>query len=96
MKLLSDYNQESEAYPAASSGVGLHIMWQHGPMHVAVNGATPDLVLRAVIDRLNDLQRCLPHPDNVVAINCCNSAIAAIDRRIADRYRRGVLGTDKP
>jgi hypothetical protein len=78
---------------AISTGKGVLISWQNGAMNLEENGATVELVLRACIDRLAALNTKLPHKENPVAVRHITSAIAALERRTADRSKRSVLGS---
>lgn len=78
-------------------GVGMEIVWQQGPMSEGVNGAIPELPIRAAIERLEHFQRGPARcEENRLAIESLNDAIRWLNRRIADRHTRGVIGTDKP
>ena len=80
-----------------ATGVGMSIVWQQGAMENGVNGAMPEMPLRAVVARLEYFQRMGPMSEyNQIAIDRINDAIAALNARIADRHDRGVIGTNQP
>jgi hypothetical protein len=78
---------------------GLDVRWQQGPIIGGqFNGASVEVVIRAAIARLEDFQRdehtrCV---ENAAAIRHLNEALGDLDARTRDRYRRGVMGTEKP
>lgn len=76
---------------------GINIRWQQGPILGMFNGAAVDGVIRCAIMRLEDYQSGpLSCGENQEAIWHLNAALAALDRRTADRYWRGVMGTEAP
>lgn len=75
------------------TGPGLTIQWQRGPLDRGVNGATPDLVIRALIERFEEFQRTVPCLENAMAIVKLQNVLGLMDDRTKDRYRRGVMGT---
>jgi hypothetical protein len=83
--------------PSAKAGdmSGL-ILFQNGPVKkVGVNGLTNEVLLSIVADRLRSFQAgpCAC-PENAVALNHINDALAALRMRTIERMRRGVEGTD--
>lgn len=87
-------NQEPFATPQQTTACGIDIRWQQGPKDQGVNGATPYDVIRCAYDRLEFFQRGLTGcPENQEAMTHLLAAMAALDRRTVDRFRRGVIGT---
>lgn len=80
--------------PEGCEAEGLSVRWQQGPIGAGVNGASVEVVIRAAIMRLEHYQagelRC---EENRLALEHLNGAVAALDARTRDRYRRGVMGT---
>lgn len=80
----------------ASDLTGL-ILFQNGPIDkVGVNGITHEALLAILIDRLRCIQTG-PYacPENSVALDKVEDALWWLQRRTAERMRRGVEGTDK-
>lgn len=69
------------------------IKWQDGPIGDYFNGATVEGVVRAVIDRVTDLNSVLPCEENRQAVDLLNQVLEQFDKRTRDRYQRGVMGT---
>lgn len=84
-------------YWVTTGPAGFRIRWHEGPLagH-AINGATPDLVIRAAIQRLEFLDASLSCRENREAIGHLNGALFALDKRVRDRHERGVLGQAVP
>lgn len=86
-------------FPTLTNGVhtgpGMSIQWQIGPLEQGVNGATPDLVIRALIERFEEFQRTVPCGENYAAIVSLRAILDLMDKRTADRYRRGVMGSEE-
>ena len=81
-----------------TTGEGIDIRWQQGPViGERLNGARVEGVIRAAVFRLQDFQ-CGPTATdyNRQAIEHLNAAIGLLQQRTADRYRRGVIGTERP
>lgn len=80
-------------------GVGLEIHWQNGPLgrgddRKEQNGAFVEDVIRAAIRRLEFFQASkFSCPGNLSAINALSAALVALEKRTADREKRGVEGT---
>lgn len=90
-------NQQPFTTPEQTTGAGLRIRWQLGPKSAGVNGATPYDVIRAAYDRLAFFQAGpVPCRENQEAMTCLLEAMAALDARTADRFRRGVIGQPRP
>ena len=87
-------NQQPFTTPEFTRATGIDIAWQQGPKDAGVNGATPYDVIRAAYDRLALFQQgptaC---EENRLAMQDLACAMAVLDRRTADRFRRGVIGT---
>lgn len=81
--------------PDGCEAEGLFVRWQQGPIGAAFNGASVEVVIRAAVIRLDQFQggplRC---DENRVALEHLHGALAALDARTRDRYRRGVMGTE--
>ena len=93
MKQIPSYNPQT----STSTGTGLHVQWQNGPMVEGnENGATVELLIRACVQRLEGLDSFVPSDYNRTAIQHLNDAIVALENRTKDRARRGVMGTQYP
>ena len=81
-----------------TTGEGIDIRWQQGPVvGERLNGARVEGVIRAAVFRLQDFQAGPTACDeNRQAIEHLNAAIYLLQQRTADRYRRKVIGTEKP
>jgi hypothetical protein len=79
-----------------SDGPGIQIDWQKGPIGERFNGATPEGVIRCVIDRLTYFQSQLPCAENIKALACLHEAMGHLDTRTRERFLRGVMGTNEP
>lgn len=101
MDFFSEHWVDADENPAGgvSSSIGFTISWQMGPLgrgdeRRIPNGAFVEKVIFACIDRLQFYQRSKFHcTDNELAINHLQSALAALERRTADREAREVEGT---
>ena len=97
----SEHYSDADDNPAGgqTSGTGIQIFWQDGPLAVAghraaPNGAFVEGVLQAALDRLEYYQaskfKCR---ENALAITKIEEALHWLNHRTADRERRGVEGT---
>ena len=90
-------NQEPFTTNERTTGPGVDIRWQQGPKSGGVNGATPWDVIAAARQRLTWFQAGpAPCTENREAIEYLTAALAALDRRSADRFARGVVGQLEP
>lgn len=85
------------AWPTTTAE-GISIKWQVGTCKgQSLNGARIEGVIRAAMFRLEDYQRgptaC---EQNRLAIGHLQEAIHLLQQRTAERYRRGVIGTERP
>lgn len=94
-----DLDQDGNPAGGVTRSPGLHISWQNGPLgrgehRRAQSGAMVEDVLKAAIGRLEFYQegrfRC---EDNARALQHLRDALDVLDRRTADRERRGVEGS---
>jgi hypothetical protein len=71
------------------------ILFQNGPIkEFGVNGITQEALLAIVIDRLRSFQSGpFACEDNAVALNHCEQALQALQKRTLARIARGVEGT---
>jgi hypothetical protein len=78
---------------------GVEISWQNGPLGRGAdrrgpNGAFVEDVIAIAIDRINYYQASrFACDENAEALEHLGAALAALDRRTADREARGVEGT---
>ena len=87
-------NQQPFTTPEFTRATGIDIRWQQGPKDAGVNGATPYDVIRAAHDRLALFQAgSAACPQNHLAMQYLVEAMAQLDQRTADRFQRGVIGT---
>lgn len=86
-------SQQPFTTPEFTRACGIDIHWQQGPKNAGVNGATPYDVIRAAHDRLALFQQTpTACEENRQAMAHLVAAMAALDQRTADRFRRGVIG----
>lgn len=84
-----------------SSGTGVCISWQNGPLSVGglrrgPNGAFVETVLDMVADRIEFYEQSrFASEYNKKALFHIGAALAALNQRTADREARGVEGTHK-
>lgn len=93
-----DYVQEDtpRGRQWVSLGTGMRIVWQEGPLAddpYGPNGAMPELPVRAVLQRIEQLNQALPCPQNREIILHLRAVLGLFDQRTFDRNSRGVLGT---
>lgn len=71
------------------------VLFQNGPIkEVGVNGITQEALLAIVIDRLEAFQSGKFHSDfNQMALEHCQAALGALQRRTRERIARQVEGT---
>ncbi len=97
----SEHFNDDDGNPAGghTSGVGIDITWQNGPLgrdgdRVEPNGAFVEGVIQAAIDRLEYYNasrfRCR---ENSLAITKLEEALHWLNHRTAAREARGVEGT---
>lgn len=77
------------------ASIGLHLHWQRGFLADGVNGATPDLVVRALIRKFELFQQQVPCSQNAAILVHLHSILHELDYRTRERQILGVLGTDK-
>lgn len=101
MQLRHEHRYDSQGNPAggSTSGLGLSISWQDGPLAVdgvrrPPNGAFVEGVIEAAIKRIEFYQESKFHClENAVALGHLRAAAEALAERTRDRDRRGVEGT---
>jgi hypothetical protein len=90
-------HQYPDMTPDGCEATGLRISWQFGPIGQRFNGASVEVVIRAAIMRLDQFQagpmRC---DENRKALEHLHAALAELDNRTRERYRRGVMGAEVP
>jgi hypothetical protein len=77
----------------------MRIIWQEGPFRESwdgPNGAMPELPVRALLHRIEDLDQQIPCPQNRRIIEHLNAILGLFDERTRERNGRGVLGTRLP
>jgi len=75
--------------------MGLNIRWQRGPLDVDVNGASPDMVIRALIRKFELWQGEWPCEENANILSYLEVCLGELDKRTRDRARRGVMGRNE-
>lgn len=65
------------------------------PLEVVNDGTTNEEVLTMLIDRLSFLGDRLPSRENALAKTRCEEALMWLNKRTAERIKRGVEGTHK-
>ena len=77
--------------------VGGFLVFQHGPVAEACNnGTTIEAVIDALTNRLNGFQQGpFSNTYNAEAISHLQAAKSALERRTADRQKRGVEGLNR-
>lgn len=98
----SNHFTDSNGRPAGGStfGRGFAISWQNGPLGRGVersepNGAFVETLIAAAHDRINFYQTVggFPCDENARALQCLESALAALGERTARREAAGTEGT---
>jgi hypothetical protein len=88
-----------EGSQMVSTGTGLRIEWQEGPVQesgAGPNGSMPEQPVRAVLHRIEHLDQSTPCPQNRKMIEHLNAVLGLMDERTRERNSRGVLGTRAP
>jgi len=101
MSLREQHKKDEAGNPAGgtTSGVGIEIMWQDGPLGRGAerkepNGAFVEDVLRAAIGRLQFYQASKFNcRENQIALTHMETALLWLQERTAKREARGVEGT---
>ncbi len=82
-----------------SASVGQHIQFIHkvksgdsGDLNTLCDGTTNEEVLAVLIDRLQYLNKLMPCKENAVALTHIETALLWLNKRTADRVKRGVEG----
>jgi hypothetical protein len=90
-------HQYPDLTPDGCRAAGMEIRWQRGPIGLAFNGASVEVIIRAAIMRLDQYQggptRC---DQNREALGHLHGALACLDNRFYDRQARGVIGQESP
>lgn len=97
----SNHGTDAAGNPAGgmTTGLGIHISWQHGPLgrgeeRIPPNGAFVEGVIQAAVDRIEFYQRsAFRCEENAAALGCLYDALGHLAARTADREDRGVEGT---
>ena len=75
---------------------GMDVRWQDGPiLRDMFNGCTVEALIRAAFLRLGHLNQEMPSEFNNQAMEHLTAALHALDARTADRFKRGVMGTEQ-
>lgn len=99
--IIETHNLDQDGNPAGgeTTGTGIIIHWQDGPLMVDgrradPNGAFVEDVIKAAIGRIEFYQDSRFHTlHNAVALGNLRAALEALDERTRDRTDRGVEGT---
>ena len=100
-KFESKHNNDANGNPAGghSSGVGIEIEWQNGPLgrgedRKEPNGAFVETVIAVAVDRIQYYQQSgFACRENALAITKLEEALHWLNHRTASRESRGVEGT---
>lgn len=100
-QIMEKHDNDAEGKPAGgvTTGLGIYILWQNGPLgrgtdRQTPNGAFVEGVISAAIGRLEYYQRSgFASPYNDTAIADLKSALLALEQRTRDREAREVEGT---
>lgn len=100
-KIEEQHENDAEGNPAGghTSGVGISIHWQNGPLGRGAerkepNGAFVEGVIQAAIGRIQYYQASkFASRDNAIALTHLETALLWLGKRTADREERGVEGT---
>lgn len=92
-----DFVNNPGVTPELTSREGYPIIFQNGTFpEVGCNGVTIEALLAISIDRLEGFQRgAYPCPQNAIAIEHLQQALAALHDRTKQRIERGVEGAHK-
>lgn len=83
-------------YKVESDAKDEHVIFQDGnPAEVGVNGLTNEAMIAIVIDRIEKQNAIVSSVENEKALECLRAGKGALESRIRDRQKRGVLGTSK-
>ena len=101
MTITNNFERNSDGRPSGgtSTGLGIEITWQNGPVQDAGgrNGAFIEDLLSICVARLEFYQdgefRCR---ENALAITKIEEAVHWLEHRTRDRQARGVEGTYQP
>jgi len=76
-----------------SNSFNIDIAFQNGPVkEVGINGITNEALLSIVIHRLQELNKQFPCRENSLAITNLEQGLMWLEKRTADRKKRGVEG----
>lgn len=97
----SQHDNDSNGNPAGgcTSGTGLQITWQNGPLSVdglrkEPNGCFVETVIAAALDRIQYYQASKFNcRENALAVTKLEEALHWLNHRTANRKNRGVEGT---
>lgn len=94
------YDDDGNPAGGATTGVGIDIQWQNGPLVVTAghraepNGAFVEDIIEAAIGRIEYYQGSKFHTlHNAVALGHLRAALEALQERTRERTDRGVEGT---
>lgn len=91
-------NHVYEVYTASGDELIATIKFQHGPRRVpeSISGVLDTDLLEIVRDRLKSFQSGeFACRENAIALTHIEDALLWMDRRVRDRAKRGVLGTNQ-
>jgi len=106
-KIIGLHELDANGNPAggASSGTGISITWQNGPLgrgaeRTEPNGAFVEGVIQAAIGRLEFYQKAngskFSCRENAIALTHLETALLWLEKRTRDREEREVEGTHTP
>ncbi len=73
------------------------LAFQHGPVgEHGINGLQNEPLIAVLVHRLGVLNKAFPCRENSVAITHLETALLWLEKRTADREKRGVEGQNKP
>lgn len=88
-------NVEGHVYQFLAGSHQGSLEFQLGPVgEVGVNGVTNEVVLAALIHRINHLNKLFPCRENALAITKLEEALMWLEARTANRIKRGVEGSN--
>lgn len=89
----NDVNVDGHVYQIVSGTNLQELSFQLGPVkETGVNGCQNEQIISALIHRLGVLNKAFPCRENSLAITKLEEALLWLEKRTADRERRGVEG----
>lgn len=96
-KTVSGVDVDGHHYILVSGVASTSLYFQNGPVkEVGHNGIQNEQLIAVLVHRIGVLNKAFPCRENSIALTHLETALLWLEKRTADREKRGVEGLNKP